>query len=276
MTICSPRWATPRTPSRDTLGDIAGRIAEALQTPLMPWQKQVLDVSLEIDPPTGRLVYRDVTLTVPRQSGKTTLLLVLVLLRALSEHRQVIKYTAQHGAAARQKVVDDWLPQLQASPFKTLFRPRLTSGHERLLFRNGSSLSMVATTEKAGHGSSIDVAILDESFAHADSRTEQALRPAMMTRPCPQFWVVSTAGTPHGSPYLLEKVETGRQLAEAGVVEHSCSSNGQPTTTPTRTTLRRGGHACLHSAAPSPRTRSPPMHGRWTCPSSSGHTSTNG
>lgn len=183
----------------------------------MPWQRQVLDTALEVDPGTGKLVYREVILTVPRQSGKTTLLLVLILLRALSEPRQNIRYTAQTGSDARKKWMDDWLPALNSTRFSKLYRPRLTNGHEALLFKNGSFQGLVATTLKSGHGGTLDLGILDESFAHPDARLEQALKPAMITRPQPQLWVVSTAGTAEASPYLWGKVEGGRQLADAGV-----------------------------------------------------------
>ena len=60
----------------------------------MPWQAEVLDVALEVDPTSKRLVFRDVVLTVPRQSGKSTLLLVLILLRGLSQGRQNVRYGA--------------------------------------------------------------------------------------------------------------------------------------------------------------------------------------
>ena len=175
MNVCPPRYATPRTPERLTLGVSAARIAEALGTPLMPWQQQVLDTALEVDS-TGRFVYRDVALTVPRQAGKTTCLLVLILARALSE-RANIRYTAQTGADARKKLMDDWVPMLARTQFAGTYRPRLTSGHEALLFHNGSHLGLVATTQKSGHGATIDLAILDEAFAHPDQRLEQALRP---------------------------------------------------------------------------------------------------
>ena len=39
----------------------------------MPWQRQVADVALELDD-AGRFAYPLVVITVPRQSGKTTLL----------------------------------------------------------------------------------------------------------------------------------------------------------------------------------------------------------
>ena len=198
------RWATPRTTSRRTLGEQADKIAIALGKPLLPWQRQVLDVALEVDD-EDRPAYRDVCVTVPRQQGKTTMNLVLTLHRALSREKQTIKYTAQHGAAARTKLIDDWLPALTKSPFARYFTPRLTSGHEALHFTNGSSLGLVATTQKSGHGSTIDLAICDEAFAYPDARVEQAVRPAMVTRPDAQLWIVSTAGTPALSSYLWRR-----------------------------------------------------------------------
>lgn len=183
----------------------------------MPWQQQVLDVALEIDAATGKLAYREVVLTVPRQSGKTTLLLVLILLRALGSPLQNIRYTAQTGSDARKKWTDDWLPILDASTFSRFYRVRLTNGHEALRFNNGSLQALLATTQKAGHGGTIDLGILDEAFAHADARLEQALKPAMITRPQPQLWVVSTAGTPDKSPYLWGKVDIGRGAVDGGM-----------------------------------------------------------
>jgi phage terminase large subunit-like protein len=49
-------------------------------------------------------------------------------------------------------------------------------------------------------------------FAQIDNRVEQSVKPAMMTRPEPQFWVVSTAGTTE-STYLNQKVDDGRERA---------------------------------------------------------------
>lgn len=228
--ICLPRWATPRSPERKTLGAAAARIAAELGTPFMPWQRQVADVALEIDRATGKLAYREVVLTVPRQSGKTTLVLSKVFTRALSAPRQNIRYTAQTGADARKKLVDDWLPMVESSAFhkRGLFTTRLTNGHEALKFKNGSHVGLVATTKKTGHGGTIDDATLDEAFAQPDGRIEQALKPAMITRPQPQFWVISTAGTPDESPYLLDKVETGREIAAAGMTSGVCYFEWSP------------------------------------------------
>lgn len=183
----------------------------------MPWQRYVADVALEVDPETGQLAYREIILTVPRQSGKSTLILSLGTHRALGfGDRQVIRYGAQTRNDARAKWEDDYVEALEASPLHKLFTVRKTNGNEAILFRNRSRWGITANTEKAGHGGTLDLAFLDEAFSQVDNRLEQAFKPAMVTRPSPQFWVVSTAGTDQ-SLYLLAKRDRGRQLVEQGV-----------------------------------------------------------
>jgi phage terminase large subunit-like protein len=217
-------------------------------------------------------VYREVVLTVPRQSGKTTLLLVLILLRALGARAQNIRYTAQTGSDARKKWMDDWLPALKESPFSAFYRERLTNGHEALLFKNGSLQGLVATTKKSGHGGSLDLGILDEAFAHPDARLEQALKPAMITRPQPQLWIVSTAGTKKDSPYLWGKVETGRAMVERGLTDSTAYFEWSARRAWTRRTRLRGGRVCRRSAIRSRRRRSRATSSRWSSASSSART----
>lgn len=207
---CKPRFATLRNRSRLTLGGAVGAIAAEVGTPLMPWQQYVVDVALEIDRDTGRLRYREVVLTVPRQSGKTTLLLSVMIHRALGfMQRQRIIYAAQNRIEARKKWEDDHVAQLELSSFDSLFRVRKSSGAEAIIWANGSTHGITANTEKAGHGEVLDLGVVDEAFAQVDDRLEQAFKPAMVTRPQPQMWIVSTAGT-QDSVFLREKVEGGR------------------------------------------------------------------
>jgi hypothetical protein len=102
---CRPRYATPRTPERKTLALAGVRLARAMGVELMPWQKMVLEVALEVDE-HGRLVFRDVVLGTPRQSGKTLLELLVMCIRALLTPRQNITYSAQSALEARKKLVD--------------------------------------------------------------------------------------------------------------------------------------------------------------------------
>ena len=51
-----PRFATARTPSRDTLGPQIAAVARALGQPLLPWQQLVADVGFELVDGVGAAV----------------------------------------------------------------------------------------------------------------------------------------------------------------------------------------------------------------------------
>jgi phage terminase large subunit-like protein len=197
-----------------------GRIADELGTPLMGWQQYVADVGLEVDPESGRLAYKEVIVSVMRQNGKTTLVHSAMDERCLMWGReQRVAYTAQTGKDARSKFKDDFLPILDRSPLKQLVkRPYLSDGNTALLWKNGSRISVLDNTPAAGHGKTLDLAIIDEAFSDQDNQREQALLPTMATRENAQIWNVSTAGT-QASTYLLRKVEIGRAAVNAGSVE---------------------------------------------------------
>ena len=182
----------------------------------MPWQRLVCDVGLEVDPTTGHLAYRELVVTVMRQSGKTTLLLSLELDRCLAwGERQNVAYSAQTGVDARKKLIEDQVPILESSPlWGAVTRVRRAMGHEGLQFRGGSRIDVVASGESAGHGQTIDFAVADEAFKDIDHRREQAMLPAMATRPDAQFAVMSTKGT-EKSLFLNNKIERGRAAAQA-------------------------------------------------------------
>lgn len=213
---CPPRWGTMRDFSRQTYGPKVAKIARALGTPLMPWQRYVVDVALEVDPETGLLAYRGVDVTVPRQSGKTSLILPATVWRAMRRPKQRIVYGAQTGVAAREKWEDEHLPMLEvARPLKGKFRTRKAAGREAILYANGSIHSLLANTEKAGHGKTLDMAALDEYFAQVDYRSDQAVGPAMITRADAQKWRLSTAGTSASVPFNAMRKQ-GRERVEAG------------------------------------------------------------
>lgn len=183
----------------------------------MPWQRLVADVGLELLP-TGLLAYREVWFTIHRQGGKTTLLLPFEVDRCLSWDRpQRVAYTAQTGFDARRKLLDDQVPVLEASPLRSAVQKvSRVNGSEGVLFRNSSRIDVLASTGSAGHGRTVDLGVLDEAWKDVDDRREQALLPAMVTRPMAQLLGASTQGT-DASTYLNRKVEIGR----AATVEDS-------------------------------------------------------
>lgn len=209
---CPPRFATARS-DRSTHGGALVGTAARLGSSLMPWQLLVADTALEHD--AGRLAYRDVVVTVPRQSGKTTLLLAAVVHRMLAAKDQRIAYGAQTRLAARGKLFDSLWPMLRRSSLGGLFRLTRATGAESLRASNGSILTLLSTEESAGHGETLDLVVLDEAWAMT-AATEQAVRPALVTRPNGQLWMLSTAGTDR-SAWWRSKVEAGRLAATSGL-----------------------------------------------------------
>lgn len=175
---------------------------------------------MHLDPNTGLEVpkWREIVCLVPRQCGKTTLMLSTELHRALLwGSPQVIGYTAQTGWDARRKLIDDQVPLLEGSAFSSAIkRVYRGAGMESVHFRNGSRIDVMPSTETAGHGRVINLGIIDEAFADEDDRREGAILPAMATKRDAQLLVISTAGTQR-SLYLKRKVEQGRRMVETGL-----------------------------------------------------------
>lgn len=182
----------------------------------MAWQEHVADVALEIDPDTGRLAYREVVVSVMRQNGKTTLVLAAECARCLLWGRQQrVAYTAQSGNAARKKFKEDQKPLIEQNLRPVVDRFYMSDGNTSLVWKNGSRINVLDNTPSAGHGMTLDLAVIDEAFTDQDNVREQALLPTMATRPNSQIWNVSTAGTA-SSTYLLRKVQAGRAAVNSG------------------------------------------------------------
>lgn len=192
-------------------------VADRLGLPLMPWQRLVADVGGELDSETGLPAYREVIVTVPRQSGKTTLVLGWELQRALGwDVAQRIVYSAQSGNDARKKLVEDQVPILEPRRHKLGIRRILRGmGNEAVEFTNGSRIVLLASSTDSGHGKTVDLAVKDELFADYDDRRDQAMIPAMATRPAGQVLTTSTMGTDESFP-LNRAVERGRLAVADG------------------------------------------------------------
>jgi phage terminase large subunit-like protein len=179
------------------MGPAVARVARALGTPLMPWQQYAADVGGEVDE-RGRFVYSLVIVTVPRQSGKTTLMLAQSVQRCLMRDRARAWHTAQTGQHARKK----WRELAEAvttSPLRELVAgtPRKAAGSEALVFVNGSELRPHPPTRDSLHGEQGDHNDIDEAWAYDEIQgadVMQAIRPTHATRPGAQTWVYSTRG----------------------------------------------------------------------------------
>lgn len=179
----------------------------------MPWQRRVADVGLELV--GGQLAYREIVVTLPRQSGKTTLDFAIEVDKCVSWDgpRRVI-YTAQTGKDARKKLLEDHVPVLQASPLSGLVTNiSRAAGAEAISFKDGSRIETASSMADAGHGFTVSLGVIEEAWVDEDDHREQALIPAMATIADAQLLVCSTAGTDE-SNYLRSKVDAGRHATE--------------------------------------------------------------
>jgi len=218
---CTPKWATRRRPERPTFGGELAGIGTALGQPFMPHQRLIADVGGEFDPVTGIPYYREIIVTVPRQTGKTTVFLTFQIHRCTAPRwaqPQRSAFTAQSGKDARDKFLDELFPLIRRSRALRPLVARIYEGmgNEFIRFTNGSLIRLLSTSTSSGHSKTLHQAVLDEIWHDQDSRREQGLRPAMITIADAQLLICSTAGNAT-SVVLERKVEQGR----AAVAEDS-------------------------------------------------------
>jgi hypothetical protein len=202
---------------------------------LMPWQQQVVDVALEVDE-TGRFVYQLVVVTVPRQSGKTTLFGGVLEHRAITVGRARCWFTQQSGKDAVDWFINEHEPLLR--PFDGSYRLRRAMGSEMIRWHHTAGLVRpFPPTADALHGRVSDLVVVDEAWAFDLVRGQQldmGIVPTQATRPNAQVWKVSTAGDAT-STWWLGTVEAGRAAAQAGrtdgvaYFEWSCPDALDPT-----------------------------------------------
>lgn len=214
----APRYATLRDPSRATLGGRIARISKAIGKDPMPWQQLVYDVGTELLP-GGDFAYEIVIVTVPRQSGKTTLVGPVQLDRAIMNPGIRCFYTAQTGKDARKRF-EDLVGLLKASPLAGMAHFRWSAGDEGISFPNGSAVKLFAPTMDALHGETPPLVTFDEFWKYdeilGDAMLEGAVIPAQMTLAGRrQVWLISTAGTAL-STFMRKWVERGRRAVETG------------------------------------------------------------
>lgn len=203
-----PKYATRRTPRRRNRAAEIMATSVAMGTPLMPWQYSVAEVATEYRVAT-RVPYRKtVTVTVPRQSGKSVLVQSVGVNTLMADPYLYAVYVAQTrlGATNRLRDIAHRLESLGVDPGHKFTRG---VGNEKITFTNGSRLEVQSPKAVSAHGESIDLAILDELW-RVPSDVMSGVVPAMVARPRAQLWLLSTAGNEE-SELLNNMVAKGRE-----------------------------------------------------------------
>lgn len=246
-------------------------VADALGLPFTPWQQYVADVALEYElldlqvmhsgvvidtVKVPQLLYREVRLWVPRQSGKTVLLLALMVWRCMfgadewypdlafnGRRAQWVTFWSTSGQHAKHKFVDEFQPILaRCEALQGEYVPRDQNGHEAFIWSNEALFQLGTSAKGSGHGDPLDLVCADEFFAQTDDRIEDAARATGITRRSPQLWFVSTFGGEDEearstiSEPLWRKVDDGRERcrlhlhAPVATFEYSAADEDEPDT----------------------------------------------
>ncbi|VXC21091.1 conserved hypothetical protein [Aeromicrobium sp. 9AM] len=193
-------------------------VAKTLGTPLMPWQQLAADVALERNA-DGSYHYPIVVITVPRQSGKTTLLRAIAVQQMMAHRRREIYFTAQTGkdATARWRQLVEKIESNRVA--SNLFDVRLSAGSPWIMHKRTRSKFMpFAPGGDSLHGYTPHVVMIDEAFSldELEARVLMgAVRPAQSTIRTRQLYIVSTKGTAE-SVFLHDWIKRGR-AGEPGV-----------------------------------------------------------
>ena len=210
-----PRYATRRNPTLSTRGGKIGVLAAAMGRPLLPHQQYIVDVATELNPPGSRLKYRYqlVVISLPRQTGKTTLARPTFLERCMSVPGVQAFMTAQMGKDATDRW-NDLVSDLDAIPaLKHHLRLHKSKGSEKCRFPNGSYIAPFAPHKDSLHGSTPQLVLVDEGWAFTAEQGAdlmRAIRPAQITKTDRQLWIISAAGDA-SSQWWDALVKAGRE-----------------------------------------------------------------
>lgn len=213
MTWAGFTYATPRDPSRQTRGAKIGDLARALGWEPMPWQQHVWDVATELDQ-FGNYVYEKVFVTVPRQSGKTTLFGPVKLQRAVEFPGCKVYFTAQTGDDART-LLKDLISRVESSPLTRFFDGKRSAAQTGMVTPRGSEIWAFPPLAAKIHGKHPHLVGIDEIWTLDDVQAKglitDGIEPAQRTLYGKrQIWYLSTAGTAE-STFMKRQVKRGRR-----------------------------------------------------------------
>lgn len=218
-----PKHSPKRDLSYRTEGGEITKLMLLMGYELMPWQRHVLDIATEYRlNDSGQRVYKysKVLITVPRQSGKTTLMGPVKLHRIMTRPDAICFSTAQTGKDAGKRMMD-LIKLVTTSPVSAIFKTRASNGSEGLTVRKtGASVTRFSPVTGALHGETPLLVDFDEIWKYTEDLGDNLLGgvgPAQITlHGRAQLWMISTRGTA-ASKFMNKWVKAGRDGTARGL-----------------------------------------------------------
>jgi phage terminase large subunit-like protein len=154
----------------------------------------------------------EVGLIVPRQNGKSLVLVIRGLWGPTLGHEGLVLFSSHQYKAAGEAFL--LAKQICETPAFAQFEPRVRAAHgaEGIEFNTGGRLLFIARSRVSGRGFSPDVVIADEAFELNDLQLS-ALKPALAAAKQPQAWYASSA--PHETSTVLRRLAVKGRTGEA-------------------------------------------------------------
>lgn len=189
-------------------------LTDAEGVTLDPWQEGVAKLALATNT-AGHFAFGSggVGLSLPRQVGKTWLVLRIVFAIAITHPDQTIIWTAHHTRTS-DETFDHMRTLADRFPYKRYVQTiRAANGQQMIRFNNGSRILFGSRERGFGRGfDAVDVIILDEAQI-LSSRTMSDLLPTMNASPDPIYFLM---GTPPRPTDPSEAFSTRRERAWEG------------------------------------------------------------
>lgn len=222
-----PRYLTPRR-SPHSYGSAIVRTGRILGHPAMPWQREAAGLIGECDA-SGRLLNPLVIVSVPRQAGKTTLMLAAMIQRLTTRQQARVWYTAQTGIKAREQLWE-MMDAVDLSPLGKATRSKRGAGDTSIEMMGLSSrIRAHPPTPDSLHGNQSDLNVIDEGWFFDEALAAGlmgAITPTQATRPNAQTIIVSTRGTA-ASTWFHGLIDQGR-AGEACLIDYGVAEGTEP------------------------------------------------
>ena len=109
-----PRFGTDRDPGLETRGGQVEATISRVRLVMLPWQRHVVDVAMEIRP-DGKWAHGLNCVLVGRQNGKSALLIIRLLYALFVGDEKVILFASQDRGQSR-KVFEELLHTIDTTP----------------------------------------------------------------------------------------------------------------------------------------------------------------
>lgn len=186
---------------------------------LEAWQRWLLDVIFEVDPETGKRIFKDVTIMLPRGNGKSTLAAALGFYFLLFDDEGGSEVISAATSKEQAKIVFDAAIQMRAAS------PQLSSltkkFHSSIVHHETASVwKPIARLADAAQGLNSHAVIIDEYHVHKTGELREVLKRGQKKRSEPMLLMITTEAGSEMTP--LGRLQKGfRDGAERETI-HSC------------------------------------------------------